>query len=222
MINIEFSSIFFVEITLFFVSIGFLAIEIRTLSSSIRNKLSLMLIGFLTCISGAYFFRFYGIWINNDLVRVYGATFSALFGGLAMVVWGTYMINLKPNRRNLLLIILIIGLFLFILGRNADNYPLIVIGLILALFVFIIIVVAVFKFIFNRSEYIRARQRSLLLMIGFLGFAFLDVLAVYHIGEGNNGLAALLFAFELPFRFILLLAILLPTAVVKFLNKFIK
>ncbi|MCY3411416.1 MAG: hypothetical protein INQ03_07265 [Candidatus Heimdallarchaeota archaeon] len=214
-------SIFIVELVSFSFSVVLLAAELRLLAPTIRNKITLFMITFLCSISFAYFFRFLGILLGNDDLRVFGATFSALVGGLAILFWATYLTNLDVIIQQLLTILIISGLLVFILGRLLLISSLTSIGLIITLLIFLYSVARVIRFIFSKTEYVRARQRAFLLITGFIGFALFDFLAVYLIGIGSIQKASVMFALEFPFRLLIYLSILLPISVTSFLNRFI-
>jgi hypothetical protein len=78
-----------------------------------------------------------------------------------------------------------------------------------------------FFFAFQKSPYIKARQRVFGMMVGFIGFSLFEVAAVVAMSKNLYVLSAFLFLTELPFRIILSLSILLPRSVSELMSRWI-
>ncbi|MHA2249108.1 MAG: hypothetical protein ACXAD7_02040 [Candidatus Kariarchaeaceae archaeon] len=221
MIDNELLPILIVEVFLFIVSLVFLMIEIKSMSAVLWNRKTLLLIGFLFTLSLAYFTRSTGIYTSNEDFRLFGPTISAIFGGVFIIAWTTSLVQMKPKIRYLLIYSFIGGLTLFILGRWGNIFFLELVGLILSMSVIIGVVLKMFFFSFQKSPYIKARQRIFGMMIGFIGFSLFEVAAVVAMNREMYLLSAFLFLLELPSRFVLTLSILLPQRVVEVMSKWI-
>ncbi|MHA2169680.1 MAG: hypothetical protein ACXAB7_07275 [Candidatus Kariarchaeaceae archaeon] len=221
MINDDLVPILVVEVFLCMVSITFLVIEVKSLRSVMMNKKTLLLIGFLFSLTMAFFTRSTGIYLADDSIRLLGPTISAIFGGMFIIAWATSLVKIRPTFQNILIFSFLGGLIMFIMGRWGDLFFFEVIGLILSLVIIVGVILKMFFFAFQKSPYIKARQRVFGMMVGFIGFSLFEVAAVVAMSKNLYLLSAILFLSELPFRIILSLSILLPRSVSELMSRWI-
>jgi len=119
------------------------------------------------------------------------------------------------------LIILILGMLVFIIGRITHIPFLQIIGIAFLVFLSSFIIIRFFVFVFSSSPYVRARQRVLLISLGFLFLIILDGFGIIFLGNGFYFVASILFLFEIPFRILMTIGIELPINIQNYLKRFI-
>ncbi len=221
MINSVLLPIFAVESILCLLSLIFLIIELKSMSAVIFNRKTLLLIGFLISLTSAYLTRSIGIFFSHNGIRLFGPTLSAVFGGMFIIAWATSIVGIKREYQQFLVTSFVIGLFIFLTGRWLNNFILEFLGLIFSMTIIIGVILRMFFFAFQKSPYIKARQRVFGMMIGFIGFSIFEVFAVIAMSKEQFYLSAILFLFELPFRLILTMSILLPKRVIEIMSRWI-
>lgn len=214
--------IYYTEMILFLISLVLLSFEFSILRPVIKKKNTLYILGFLFAHISVYISRIIGIGSNSPLIRQYVSSVMGFFACIFMITWGSQMANLNNRITNVSFFSIFVGMLSFIFGRIINQESIEGFGLFLIMLTLIILLVNIFRYIFTKSPYIRARQRIFVMAFSFVILIFFEGLGVIYMGEGNFNLAAICFLIEIPFRFGITLSIYLPNSLVNILSKIIK
>jgi hypothetical protein len=141
---------------------------------------------------------------------------------MLFVNWGSLVIGLSIEQKVSYVSLLLFGLLGFIVGRLLEFNLIEQLSVFLLISPAIILMFKIFRFVFNNSPYIRARQRLFVLTVSFMFYAFFEAVAVSNMGIENFDRAAVFLLLTIPARVGITMSILLPARLTDALSKFIK
>lgn len=218
MIETAYPEIFTIEILRNSIGLALIFIELRTLKSTLGQKSTLALIGILMFHNIMYLTRLLGIIQENSILRQFGPALSAFISSVFVIIWGSQIMQFSRNKERLFLGGIFIGVGGFIFGRIFSLMIFELFGIILFATILIIVISKMFLYVFNKSPYIRARQRVFLMGLAFVVMILFEGSGVMTMRNERYLLASLFFALELIARILMTISILMPKKVQEVLS----
>ena len=179
-------------------------------SRSKFNISSWYLIAVYASVISMAFSRGYGILIDSDNLRFYGALISGLLTMIFYTFWGSMQMKWTSQSQRLLIGFLSFSVFMFGVGGLISNLLIETIGAIVMASIIMLIIVFLLKYALQNIPYILAHQRVKIITLGVLLMVFFEIIGVIFMQFDLWALASLFFIIRALSWIIVTLGIIMP------------
>lgn len=222
MIETDLQIVFYTEIFRNIVGLLLLGYEINSLNLRSFQKTQWSLLFILVFHNFMYFFRALGILQDDIIIRQLGPTLSAFISAVLILYWTGEIIGYTRRFKLFFGIGITLSLSSFVIGRFAEIFEFVIIGLVGFVIFIVYFINKMLKFIRTSSPYVRARKRVFLMALAFVTMALFEGMGVATMYSENYEFSSLFFILELSARILMTLSIVLPIRVQTLLGRFIK
>lgn len=192
-----------------------IVLAMRTMKDGLFSKAkfsisSWYLIAVYASVISMTFSRGYGILIDSDNLRFYGALVSGLLTMIFYTFWGSMQMKWTSQSQRLVIGLLTFSVFLFGIGGLISNLLIETIGVIIMASIIMLIIILLLKYALQNIPYILAHQRVKIITLGVLLMVFFEIIGVIFMQFDLWDLASIFFIIRALSWIIVTLGIIMP------------
>lgn len=190
-------------------------LAMRTMKDGLfsKTKFSLSswyLIAVYASVISMTFSRGYGILIDSDNLRFYGALISGLLTMIFYTFWGSMQMKWTSQSQRMVIGLLTFSVFMFGVGGLISNLLIETIGAIVMGSIIMLIIIFLLKYALQNIPYILAHQRVKIITLGVLLMVLFEIIGVIFMQFDQWNLASISFIIRALSWVIVTLGIIMP------------
>ncbi len=179
-------------------------------SRSRFNISSWYLIAVYASVISMTFSRGYGIFIDSDNLRFYGALISGLLTMIFYTFWGSMQMKWTTQSQRLVIGVLTFSVFMFGVGGLLSNLLIETIGALVMASIIMLIIIFLLKYALQNIPYILAHQRVKIITLGVLLMVLFEIIGVIFMQFDLWEMASVFFIMRALSWVIVTLGIIMP------------
>ena len=212
---LKYSVLMYEEFVSTTIGLVLIVLAMRTMKDGLfsRSKLNISswyLIAVYASVISMTFSRGYGILVDSDNLRFYGALVSGLLTMIFYTFWGSMQMKWTSQSQRLVIGLLTFSVLMFGMGGLISNLLVETIGAIVMASIIMLIIVFLLKYALQNIPYILAHQRVKIITLGVLLMVFFEIIGVIFMQFDLWNLASVFFILRAFSWVIVTLGIIMP------------